>query len=104
MWQSLVTIGQATSEITAVKIKKDLNDSGNTEWPAAWLASQASIIKTALKLALTTTLAPLHTSWQYTTVFNNATVYRTVALQTAIYRLLWYTVQQLTLDFNLDYF
>jgi len=35
MWQSLVTIGQATSEIRRRKKNKDLNDSGKTEWPAA---------------------------------------------------------------------
>jgi len=36
MWQSLVTIGQATSEIRRRKKerKKDLNYSGKTEWPA----------------------------------------------------------------------
>jgi len=32
-WQSLVKIGQATSEIRWHK-KKDLNYSGKTEWPA----------------------------------------------------------------------
>jgi len=36
MCQSLVTIGQATSEIGAEK--KDLNYSGKTEWPAASVA------------------------------------------------------------------
>jgi len=41
MWQSLVTIGQATSEIKQRKKerrKKDLNHSGKTEWPAASIA------------------------------------------------------------------
>jgi len=39
MWQSLVTIDQATSEIRRQKKnkknKEDLNYSGKTEWPAA---------------------------------------------------------------------
>jgi len=40
MWQSLVMIGQATSEIRRQKRKKeDLNYSGKTEWPTASKAS-----------------------------------------------------------------
>jgi len=39
MWQSLVTISQATSEIKWQKRKKeDLNYSSKTEWPAASIA------------------------------------------------------------------
>jgi len=33
--QSLVTLGQVTSEIKWLKKKEDVNDSGKTEWPAA---------------------------------------------------------------------
>jgi len=35
MWQSLVMIGQATSEIG---VKKEINNSGKTEWLAASIA------------------------------------------------------------------
>jgi len=35
MWQSLVTIGQATSEIRRRTKEWDVNYSGKTEWPAA---------------------------------------------------------------------
>jgi len=45
--QSLVTIGQATTEIRRRK-KKDLNDSGKTEWPAASIdGGRAAIINDA---------------------------------------------------------
>jgi len=37
MWQSLVMIGQATSEIIGDE-KKHPNDSEETEWPAASIA------------------------------------------------------------------
>ena len=47
MWQSLMTIGQATSEIR--RRKKDLNYSGKTEWPPASITYswRAAIIKVA---------------------------------------------------------
>jgi len=43
MWQSLVAIGQATSEIRRRKQKKGLNYSGKTEWPAASIAGHKNI-------------------------------------------------------------
>ena len=40
MWWRLMMIGQATSDISSETIiKKDLNDSGKTEWPTASIAS-----------------------------------------------------------------
>jgi len=43
MWQSLVTIGQATLEIKWRK-KEDLNYSSKTEWPAASLCWRAAVV------------------------------------------------------------
>ena len=38
IWQSLVTIGQANSEIMRRKKEEDLNYNDKTEWPAASIA------------------------------------------------------------------
>ena len=43
MWQSLVTIGQATLEIRRRENEKDLNYSGKTEWPAQSVNLRATI-------------------------------------------------------------
>ena len=44
MWQSLVKIGKATSEIRWWKKKEDLNYSSKTEWPVAIMTAFGSIL------------------------------------------------------------